>query len=129
MVRSTEIVERIETALSKEDRKAVEGVFNEIRNHPGRRSRKALVNEINGLIIETALKNNKPSILTALPDVPGNDIASLFPKIISHYIKTKDEVWLDCLLSLSKRMGKKSCQSHVYAMMAHDLIEAGAAAM
>jgi hypothetical protein len=125
MVRSTEVIEKVKNAVSLEDRKFLDIVFSELEEPLGRRSRKSLLNQINNLLIEAALKNNRPSILTALPEIPGSEIDSLFSKIVHQFILTKDASWLDCLVSLSGKLGKKSYQSRVFAMMAHDLIEAG----
>ena len=125
MVRSTEIVEKIQNSLSLEDRKFLDSVLTGLPEPLGRRSRKTLINEVNNLITDAALKNNKPSILFSLPDIPGSEIDGLFSKIVHQFIQTKDTSWLDCLVALSGKLGKKSYQSRVFAMMAHDLIEAG----
>lgn len=125
MVRSTDVVEKIQNALSLEDKKFLDSVLTGRQEPIGRRSRKTLINEINNLIVDAALKNNKPSILFALPEIPGSEIDGLFSKISHQFIQTKDIAWLDCLVILSGKLGKKSYQSRVFAMMAHDLIEAG----
>ena len=125
MVRSTEILEKIQNALSIEDKKFLDFILTGLHEPLGRRSRKTLINEVNNLIIDAALKNNKPSILFALPDIPGSEIDGLFSKIVNKFIQTKDTSWLECLITLSGKLGKKSYQSRVFAMMAHDLIEAG----
>ena len=99
MVRSIDIIEIIQNAVSLEDRKFLEILFTELQEPFGRRSRKALINEINTLIIDAALNNNRPSILSALPDIPGSEIDNLFSKIVHQFIQTKDVSWLDCLVS------------------------------
>ena len=125
MVRSSEVINKIQNTLPSEDWKYLESVFAQSRQTQGRRSRKSLISEINSLMIDIALKNNKPSLLYALPDFPGSEIDELFSKIGSQFIKTHDETWLNCLLVLSNKLGKKSYQSRVYASIALSLIDAG----
>ena len=48
-----------------------------------------------------------------------------FRSLVSKFIQTKDMSWLNCLVIMSGKLGKKSYQSRVFATMAHDLIEAG----
>ena len=125
MVKSEEIIEKLQSELSLDDRKVVEGIFNDIQNLPGRKSRKTIVSDINKLIIDVALKNNKPSILAALPEIEGNEIDDLFSKILQQYIHTDDELWLNTITSLSEKLNKKSYQSRIFAMISRDLIDAG----
>ena len=80
MVRSTDVIEKIQNALSLEDRTFLDFILTGLQEPHGRRSRKSLINEVNNLIIEAALKNDKPSILFALPDIPGSEIDGLFSK-------------------------------------------------
>jgi len=127
MIRSSDIINKIQKSLSPEDWKYLESAFIQPNQSHGRRSRKSLINEINSIMIDVALKNNKPSILYALPNFPSNEIDELFSKIASQFIKTKEESWLNCLLLLSNMLGKKSYQSRVYASIALRLIDAGVA--
>lgn len=125
MVRSTELVEAIHQALPAEEWSAIGPIITEINQQQGRRARKTILSEMNKVIIETALKNNNPALLSALPDIQGNEIETLFSRIIKQYIHTKKETWLDSFLSLSEKLEKKSNQSRVFAMIARDLIDAG----
>jgi tetratricopeptide (TPR) repeat protein len=125
MINSTEIVKKVQQALSAEDWKIVENSIAEIHQEKGKRAQKALIKEINRLITTTAFKKNKPELLLALPDLPGNDIDDLFSQIIQQFIITKDEKWLKSVCVLSDRLSKKSHQSRVIAMMAQALISAG----
>ncbi len=125
MVRSTELIEKIQKALPKEDWLAIEAPIHELKNQQVRKARKTLISQINCIITETALKNNSPGFLLALPDIPGNEIDDLFSRIVRQYIATKREDWLEIIYTLSRKLGKKSKQSRVFAMVARDLIDAG----
>ncbi len=125
MVRSTEIIDRIQHALSTEEWLILEAPALALKNQQVRKSRKALIGQINQMIIETALKNDRPNILLALPDIQGNEVDDLFARIGRQYIATRQDNWLGILYSLSEKLGKKSTQSRVFAMAARDLIDAG----
>jgi tetratricopeptide (TPR) repeat protein len=125
MVNSTEIIRKIQQALSAEDWKIVENSIAEVHQEKGKRAQKTLIKEINRLITTTAFKKHKPELLLALPDLPANDIDDLFSQIIQQFITTKDEKWLKTVHVLSDRLSKKSHQSRVIAMMAQALISAG----
>jgi len=125
MVNSTEIVKKVQQALSADDWKIVETSVTEIHQEKGKRAQKTLIKEINRLITTTAFKKNKPELLLALPDLPSNDIDDLFSQIVQQFITTKDEKWLKSVYVLSDRLSKKSHQSRVIAMMAQALISAG----
>ena len=125
MVRSEEIFEEIQRAFPKEDWKDIEAVIADIQHTKGRKARKNVIIDINKAIIETALKNNKPTLLLSLPNLQSNEIDELFSQIIKQYISTKDDAWLQSLSSLSEKLDKKSNQSRVFAMIARDLIDAG----
>jgi hypothetical protein len=125
MVRSLEIIEKIQQTLPKEDWLLVDPLFNDLQSQQLRRARKTFISEINGIIIETSLKNNKPSMLLALPDIPSNEIDDLFSKVAKQFITTQEKEWLEIIFSLSEKLGKKSNQSRVFAMIARDLIDAG----
>jgi len=111
--------------LSPEDWKSLESVVTGIENIQGRRARKNIVAGLNKIILDTALKNNKPSLLLALQEIQSGEIEELFSRIVRQYITTKDNRWLESVFSLSEKIGKKSNQSRVYAMVARDLIDAG----
>jgi len=125
MVRSTELIELIQNALPPEDWRTLGPVISELNTQQGRRARKSILTEINSVIIEAALKNNNPALLSAIPDIQGSEIELLFSRITKQYIQTKDEIWLTSFLSLSEKLEKKSNQSRVFAMIARDLIDAG----
>jgi hypothetical protein len=125
MVSSPEIIRKVQQALSPEDWKTIECCIADIHQGQGRRAQKTLIKDICRLITIYSFKNNKPELLLALPDLPGNDIDSLFSQIIQKYITTKDEKWLKTVFALSETLGKKSNQSRVFAMMAQALIDAG----
>src|SRR5208337_5166373 len=57
--------------------------------------------------------------------IQESDNDDLFSRIIKQYITTKDSAWLHKVFSLSEKIGKKSNQSRVFAMIARDLIDAG----
>lgn len=125
MVNATEIVKKVQQALSVEDWKIIENSIAEIHQERGKRAQKTLIKDINRLITTTAFKKNKPELLLALPDLPGSDIDDLFSQIIHQFIITRDEKWLQSVYVLSDRLSKKSHQSRVIAMMAQALISAG----
>jgi hypothetical protein len=125
MASTHEIVRNVQRALSAEDWKIIESGLSRILQLQGRRAQKVLVTEINNLITDTALKNNKPDLLFALPDLPGFDIDDLFYRIVQQFILTKDEKWLKSVFALSDKLGKKSYQSRIFALMAQALIDAG----
>jgi hypothetical protein len=125
MVRSTEIFQDIQKALSPEDWKSLESVITGIENLQGRRARKNIVTDINKIIIDTSLKSNNPSLLLALQEIQSNETDELFSRIIQQYITTKDNRWLESVFSLSEKIDKKSSQSRVFASIARDLIDAG----
>jgi hypothetical protein len=125
MARSTEIIEKIQHVLSKEEWLTIEAPILELKAQQVRKARKTLIGQINHIIIESSLKNDRPEILLALPDIQGNEIDDLFPRIVRQYIATKRDDWLTIIYSLSEKLGKKSTQSRVFAMVARDLIDAG----
>jgi tetratricopeptide (TPR) repeat protein len=125
MVNSSEIIKKVHQALSAEDWIIVESGIAEIHQDKGKGAQKTHIKEINRLITNTAFKKNKPELLLALPDLPGNDIDDLFSQIVQQFIITKDEKWLKTVYVLSERLSKKSHQSRVIAMMAQALISAG----
>jgi hypothetical protein len=125
MVRSAEIIEKIQHALSKEEWLVIEAPILELKAQQVRKARKTLIGQVNHIIIETALKNDRPSLLMALPDIHGNEIDDLFSRIVRQYIATKRDDWLTIIYSISEKLGKKSNQSRVFAMVARDLIDAG----
>ncbi len=125
MVRSAEIIEKIQQALSREDWFIIEAPILELKAQQVRKARKILISQVNHIIIESALKNDQPSILLALPDIHSNEIDELFSRILRQYIATKRDDWLTIISSLSEKLGKKSNQSRVFAMVARDLIDAG----
>lgn len=125
MVRSAEIIEKIQHSLSKEEWLIIEAPILELKAQQIRKARKTLVGQVNHIIIETALKNDRPGLLLALPDIHGNEIDDLFSRVVRQYIATKRDDWLKIIYSLSEKLGKKSNQSRVFAMVARDLIDAG----
>ncbi len=125
MVNATEIVKKVQQALSAEDWKIIENSIAEIHQEKGKRAQKTLIKDINRLITTTAFKKNKPELLLALPDLPSSDIDDLFSQIVHQFIITKNEKWLKSVYVLSERLNKKSHQSRVIAMMAQALISAG----
>ena len=125
MVRSTEILEDIQNALPSEERKTLEVFIAGLQSQQGRRAKKNIVHEANRVITDTAIKNNKPELLLALREIQESDNDELFSRIIKQYIATKDSAWLHKVFSLSEKIGKKSNQSRVFAMIARDLIDAG----
>jgi hypothetical protein len=125
MVRSTEIIEKIQNALSKEEWLIIEAPILELKAQQVRKARKTLIGQVNRIIIETSLKKDMPGILLALPDIHGNEIDDLFSRIVRQYITTRRDDWLGIIYSLSEKLGKKSNQSRVFAMVARDLIDAG----
>jgi len=125
MVRSAEILEDIQNALPSEERKTLEIFLAGLQNQQGRRAKKNIVHEANRIITDAAIKNNKPELLLALREIQESDNDELFSRIIQQYIATKDNAWLNKVFSLSEKIGKKSNQSRIFAMMARDLIDAG----
>ena len=125
MVNATEIVKKVQQALSAEDWKIIENSIAEIHQEKGKRAQKTLIKDINRLITTTAFKKNKPELLLALPDLPSSEIDDLFSQIVHQFIITKNEKWLKSVYVLSERLNKKSHQSRVIAMMAQALISAG----
>jgi hypothetical protein len=125
MVRSNEFIEMIQHSIPTNEWNIIGPAITEINRQQGRRARKNILNEMNKVIIESALKTNNPAILSALQAIQGSEIETFFPQIIKQYIQTKEEVWLKSFLQLSEKLEKKSNQSRVYAMIARDLIDAG----
>jgi hypothetical protein len=125
MVKPTEIIEKIQQALSPDDWKIIKNSIDDLHLTRGRHARKTIVSFLNHLLVDTAIKTNNPAILYAIPDIPSNEIEDSFTGILCQFIKTKDDAWLKSLLFLSELLGKKSYQSRVFALMARDLIEAG----
>ncbi len=74
MVKSTDVLESIQNSLSLEDKKFLDQIFVESYDPIRRRSRKALISELNNLIVESAILNNRPSILSGLVEIPGSEI-------------------------------------------------------
>ena len=125
MVQSTEIFQNIQKMLSPEDWKSLEPAIAEFDALQSRRARKNILADINRIIIDTALKENKPALLSAFQEIQSSEGEELFSRIIRQYILTKDRCWLESVFSLSEKISKKSNQSRIFAMVARDLIDAG----
>ncbi len=125
MVKPTEIIDKIQQALSPEDWNIVKDSIEDLHLTQGRHARKTIVSDLNRLLVDTAIKTNNPALLYAIPEIPSNEIEDLFSGILNRFIETKDDAWQKSLLFLSDILGKKSYQSRVFALMARDLIEAG----
>lgn len=125
MVRSTEIIERIKNALPAEEWLFIEASLLDLRTQQAGKPRKTIISQINQVIIEKALVNNRPQLLLALPDIQKNTIDDLFSRIVRQYIASKREDWLEIVYTLGENLGKKSDQSRIFAMVARDLIDAG----
>ena len=125
MVRSTEIIEKIHQTLTKDEWLLVDPLFRDLQAKQLRRARKTFIAEINDILINASLKNDNPSMLLALPEISSSEIDDLFSRIAHQFIKTKDQSWLKIIFSLSEKLGKKSNQSRVFAMIAREIIDAG----
>jgi len=125
MVKPTEIIDKIQQALSPEDWKIVKNSIKDLNLTQERHARKTIISDLSHLLVNTAIKTNNPALLYAISDIPSNEIENLFSVILCQFIKTKDDAWLKSLLFLSDILGKKSYQSRVFALMAQNLIEAG----
>lgn len=125
MVRTIEILHTIEQGLSPEDRRLLEPVIADFDNSESRRARKNFVTDLNEFIIDTSLRENRPTLLIALQEIDRSDNEELFSKIVRQFILTKDDRWLDIVFRLSEKINKKSNQSRIFAMLARDLIDAG----
>jgi hypothetical protein len=125
MVRSAEIIASVQNTLPKEEWMILEAPLLELRARQVKKTRKTLISQINHIIVETALKNDRPRMLCALPEIHGNEIDDLFSRIVRHYISTGRDEWLGIIYSLTEKLGKKSNQSRIFAMVARDLIAAG----
>lgn len=125
MVKPTEIIDKIQQALSPDDWKIIKNSIEDLHLTQERHARKTIVSDLNHLLVDTAIKTNNPAFLYALFNIPSNEIEDLFSIVLCEFIKTKDNAWLKSLFFLSDILGKKSYKSRVFAMMARDLIEAG----
>jgi len=125
MVRSAEIIEKIQHALSKEEWLIIEAPILELKAQQVRKARKILTSQINHILVETSLNNDRPGILLALPDIQDDESNDLFPRLVRQYIATARDDWLKIIYSLLEKTGKKSSQSQIFAMVARDLIDAG----
>jgi len=125
MVKPTEIIDKIQQALSPDDWKIVRDSIDDLHQTWGRQAKKTIVSDLNHLLVDTAIKSNNPALLYALPSIPSNELDALFSSILGQFIKTKNDAWLKSLLFLSDILDKKSYQSRVFALIARDLIEAG----
>jgi len=125
MVQTIDILHNIKKDLSVEDWKVLEPVIAVLDDPQNRRARKNLVTDLNKLILDTAIRENRPSLPAALQEIERSDNEELFSRIIRQYILTKDRHWLEAVFLLSDKISKKSNQSRVFAMLARDLIDAG----
>ncbi|PKL57971.1 MAG: hypothetical protein CVV34_04750, partial [Methanomicrobiales archaeon HGW-Methanomicrobiales-5] len=74
MVKSTEIIDKIQQALSPDDWKSISGSIEELHLNRARQARKTIVSDLNQLLIDTAIKTNNPAFLYAISDIPSNEI-------------------------------------------------------
>lgn len=125
MVQTIDILHNIKNGLSEEDWKVLEPVIAVLDDPQNRRARKNLVTDLNKLILDTSIRENRPSLPAALQEIERNDNEELFSRIIRQYIVTKDRRWLEMVFLLSDKISKKSNQSRLFAMLARDLIDAG----
>ncbi len=93
----------------------------------GRRARKDRINEINTVILESALEFNSPDLIPLLQDIPHENQRALFSTLLSQYIKTRNDAWFDMVIALIEEVGKKGDQSEVLAQLCRKLIESGSA--
>ena len=125
MVLSAETTETIRKALLKEPSVSPDVFRSDIGEPKNKRARKAHLSEIQAVIIDTALKNNKPDLLEYLSEIDDSHTNTLFSRIVRKYLETNDEVWLNSFFQISQKIKKKSTQSKIFAMLAQDLISCG----
>ena len=125
MVLSATITDKIRQVLSEKKWRSVDEIITNEGLAEGKRTRKLLHEDVNFLIIDAALKNNRPEFLSVLRDINHGSIFDLFGQIIGKYITTRDAKWLSAFYKLTEKLDRKSTQSRIFGIMAKELISAG----
>ena len=125
VISQSQTLRKIENAASLNDSPGLQKIINRAILDSVRRDRKDLLREINRVLIETAIKKNNPDIIIGLKGISDDTIVESFSKIIKHYIKTRDETWLQTLLNVTHGLEGKSNQSRMFAILTRMLIETG----
>jgi hypothetical protein len=125
VISRSQTLKKIEGAASLNDSPGLKKIINAAILDSERRDRRELLREINRMLMETAIKKNNPGIIVGLEEIPDETIVEYFPKIVKHYIRTRDETWLQTLSNITDRLERKSNQSRMFAILTRMLIETG----
>jgi hypothetical protein len=125
MILSASVTERIKQALAADNGEEIDAIVIDASRFKGKHARILMQRTVNSVIIEYAFRKNKPELLSALHDIPEEGAEDLFSLILKHYITNREIRWFDALLELPKRLGKKSLQSQIIALIAQTLISTG----
>ncbi|MEI7649539.1 MAG: hypothetical protein WCJ47_07530, partial [Methanomicrobiales archaeon] len=66
MVKTTEIIDKIQQALSPEDWKIVKNSIKDLNLTQERHARKTIISDLSHLLVNTTIKTNNPALLYAI---------------------------------------------------------------
>jgi hypothetical protein len=126
MILSAPITDRIKRALATDDWNGLDAMITDASRFKGKHARVLMQCAVNSVIVECALRENKPeSLSAALHDIPQEGAEDLFSLILRHYISGRDIRWFTALIALPEKLGKKRSQSQIIAYIAQTLISTG----
>ncbi|WP_292370784.1 hypothetical protein [Methanoregula sp. UBA64] len=118
-------IETLTTALEAGDLPSVQSVISGVANVKGKQARDSVQCLVNSAIVDFALKNNRPELVSVLRDISPVSVDDLVSRILERYVSTGDKRWFDALDHVSGCVGKKSVRSRITAKIAEFLISAG----
>jgi len=125
MILSAEQREQITRILKNDDRGQSTEFAPQVTLPKGKQDRIVVQNEINEIILDYSLKNNKPELLSQLTEIPEGTLKELFSRILQQYIISRNPRWFAELLELSEKIERKSEQSELISLIVYDLISNG----
>ncbi|MFA6363311.1 hypothetical protein [Methanoregula sp.] len=125
MILSASVTDKINQALATDDRDVLDTIITDASRFKGKHARAQMQRTVNSAIMGCACRKNTPELLSALHVIPQEGAEDLISLVLKQYITTRDRRWFTALLDLPEKLGKKSSQSQIIAVIAQMLITTG----
>jgi hypothetical protein len=122
---SPAVIELLTPALEAGDLSTIQSVISGVANVKGKQARNSVLCSVNSTIVDFALVNNRPELVSVLRDISPSGADALVSRILEQYVSTGNKSWFCALDHVSGCVGKKSVQSGIIAKTAEFLISAG----
>ena len=96
MILSASVTDKIKRALAADDGEEIDTIVIDASRFKGKHARALMQRTVNSVIVEYALRENKPELLLTLHDIPEEGAEDLFSLILRHYITTRDSTMVCC---------------------------------